>query len=62
MSIGGDTAMINKKNLILLSFSKRGDTGGRCTLFYIKGFDSNELFQTNHDSETENMHYRQKFW
>ena len=60
--------MINEKQLSLLSFGKKQDTGGEGIiirdnlLFSIKEFDFNELFQIIYDCKTENLHYRQNLW
>ena len=49
--------------MILLSFGKRWNTGEEGTIlgdnsarqFFVNRFNSNELFQISHDSETENL-------
>ena len=62
--------MINQKQLSLLYFGKRLDTGGEGIIignnpvghYFLLVFNSNELFHLIHDLETENVHHRQKFW
>ena len=49
--------------MILLSFGKRWNTGEEGTIlgdnsarqFFVNRFNSNEIFQISHDSETENL-------
>ena len=55
----------------MLSFGKGWDIGGRGIILgdnpagdciYIKGFNSNELFQISQDCETENTCHRHFVW